>query len=111
MLVQVIGIHFQCTLDVSAELIQKLLRYYRRRCLGLSALIALPRALKPHIKDRRRAVLMPSPRTCTERAMCAHQTKCTHPPLPVQVLCARHFISPALEMDADGNRLPEPHSL
>lgn len=111
MLIEVIGIHFQHTLGVSAELIQKLLRYYRRRCLGLSALIALPRALKLHIKDRRRAVLMGSPHTCTERAMCAHQTKCTHPPLPVQVLCARHFISPALEMDADGNRLPEPHSL
>lgn len=46
-----------------------------------------------------------------ERIMCLYQTKCTLPPLPVQVLCARHFISPALEMDADGNRLSELHSL
>ena len=38
-------------------------------------------------------------------------TKCTHPPLRAQVLCAKHFISPALQMDADGNRLFELHSL
>lgn len=31
--------------------------------------------------------------------------------LPVQVLCAKHFISPALQMDADANRLFELHSL
>lgn len=32
-------------------------------------------------------------------------------PLPAQVLCARHFISPALQMDTDGNGLFELHSL
>lgn len=34
-----------------------------------------------------------------------------HTPPPAQVLCARHFISPALQMDADGKRLFELHSL
>lgn len=45
-----------------------------------------------------------------EKGVCLKETKRTHPPLPAQVLFARHFISPALQMDADGNKLFELHS-
>lgn len=34
------------------------------------------------------------------KKMCAC-IRCAHPPLPAQVLCARHFISLALQMDAE----------
>lgn len=46
-----------------------------------------------------------------EKVVCLNETRCTHPPLSAQVLFARHFISRALQMDADGNKLFELHSL